>query len=86
IRLSDFKGDTAAALPSVYATGFDSIATALPVYTARSTALALASSFSIYSPIATLSLGAGDKSVTVSGDFTQSSMKQDSSAVYVSPG
>ncbi|GMR30728.1 hypothetical protein PMAYCL1PPCAC_00923, partial [Pristionchus mayeri] len=87
IHFSDFKGDFVDALPSVYATGFDSIATASPVYTARSASLALASAFSVYSPIATISYKRNsDKSVIVSGVATQSSMGQDSSAVYVSPG
>ncbi|GMS93538.1 hypothetical protein PENTCL1PPCAC_15713, partial [Pristionchus entomophagus] len=85
----NFLGDYTGALPTVHATGFDSIYKCRPVYEARSSSSVLKTAFLIDSPIATIDfkqLGA-NKSVRISSNYLVTiTPGEDSSAVYVSPG
>ncbi|GMS98338.1 hypothetical protein PENTCL1PPCAC_20513, partial [Pristionchus entomophagus] len=91
VRFSDFSGDHTGALPTVHATGFDSISSpsCRPVYDAVSTTTLLNTAFPVYSPITTINFKrtSAGKSVVISGEtYVQTSAGQDASAVYVSPG
>ncbi|GMS86871.1 hypothetical protein PENTCL1PPCAC_9046 [Pristionchus entomophagus] len=92
VRFEEFAGDYSGGLPSVYATGFDSVSGAnacRPVYNAVSETTLANTAFPVYSPIATVKFsGAGTgKSVIISGDiYTKTKTGQEVSSVYVSPG
>ncbi|GMT31225.1 hypothetical protein PFISCL1PPCAC_22522, partial [Pristionchus fissidentatus] len=89
IRVFNFAGDYSRDLPSVYATGFDSIAACRPVYTASSARTVVNTLVPVAGPIATINMKSnfGKKSFTVSGSsmFSQD-LSVDASAVFVSPG
>ncbi|KAF8373707.1 hypothetical protein PRIPAC_80136 [Pristionchus pacificus] len=91
IRFSHFTGDFQTAFPSVYATGFDSVAdtTCRAVYETVSAISILNTAFPLYSPIATINFkktGAG-RSVVVSGEqYISTTTGLDATAVFVSPG
>ncbi|GMR30642.1 hypothetical protein PMAYCL1PPCAC_00836, partial [Pristionchus mayeri] len=89
IRFTSFKGDYSDVLPAVYTTGFDSIDTCRPVFNAISALSMVKTSFTVYSPIATIDFkkASGDKSVLVTGEaYASTESGEDVTSVFVSPG
>ncbi|GMR30743.1 hypothetical protein PMAYCL1PPCAC_00943, partial [Pristionchus mayeri] len=95
IDFGNFTGFTESdPLPTVYAAPAEAIDSCRPVFTTRSAASLANTAFSVNSPIATVSFKGGSgnwdagygKFLIVSSDAIQSSMTQDASAVYTSPG
>ncbi|GMR51160.1 hypothetical protein PMAYCL1PPCAC_21355, partial [Pristionchus mayeri] len=91
IHFSQFTGFAEGdSLPYVYNTGADAVSYSRPVFTPISYDLLEGTSFTIYSPIATVYYdkrgGSKNGRITVTGDDATSPLSPGSSSVYTSPG
>ncbi|GMR30764.1 hypothetical protein PMAYCL1PPCAC_00959, partial [Pristionchus mayeri] len=90
IQVYDWEGDYSDALPTVHATGFDSVydKSCRAVYQARNPWTIPKTIVPIISPIATIDFksGKGGKKAKINGQLNLGTGKADSSMVWVSPG